>query len=321
MKKSSLVGSLLLTAGLGLNSIVPQTYAQVAKKTQSPITRVSPSKIELLSAGAQPQQALRFRPVVKTTETSTILLNTDVKMSTPGRAGVPRSTKLPSPKMTIETIVKKIAPNGDIHYTLRYTDADMTGDASIPAAVLNKARTEVKKLVGVSGSFVMDDRGHTKSVSLSIPKGVDATTRQLLEQSFRSLDQLSAPLPQEAVGIGAKWRILMPVTLYGISLNQTGTYELVGLKNGIATLKLSLDQQAQNQKVAFPGLPKEVDLTLKSLNTTGQGQMTVRLDRLLPSIATLSMTSSSQMQSTNPKTSKAMTIAIETRIEMMMQSK
>jgi len=257
---------------------------------------------------------------VNTIETTTITLNTAMEMSIPGMA-TPRSTKLPSTLMKMETVVTQVDANGDIHYKFRYTDADMTGDASIPAGLLNTARTQVQKMVGLSGSFVMDDRGNTKSTSLSIPKGVDAATRQMLEQSFQSLEQLSAPLPEAAVGIGAQWKTLMPTKIYGMTINQTGTYELVGLKDGVVTLKVGVKQRAQGQKLSIPGVPKGVNMTLKSLNTMGQGEIKVRLDRLLPSTATLSMTSAAQMQTTNPGTSVVMTIATKTQMEMMLQSK
>ena len=323
MKKSFFVGSLLLlTAGLGLKPIATQTIAkQVVSQTQPSVSSASQPKVELLSAGAQPQQVLRFKPTVDTIETTTITLNTATELSVSGMPRAMESIKLPSTTMTMETVVTQIDPNGDIHYKLRYTNADMTGDASTPAGVLNTARTQVQKMVGLNGSFVMDDRGHTKSTSLSIPKGVDAATRQMLEQSFQSLDQLSAPLPEAAVGVGAQWKTLMPAKIYGMTINQTGTYELVSLKEGVATLKVGIKQQAQGQKLAIPGMPKGANVTLKSLNTTGQGEIKVRLDRLLPSTATLSMNSAAQMQTASPGTSGVMTIATKTRIEMMLQSK
>lgn len=112
----------------------------------------------------------------------------------------------------------------------------------------------------------------------------------------------------------------MPVKLYGINLNQTGTYELVSLKDGVVTLKVGVEQQAKDQKIALPGMPKGVDVTLKSLKTIGQGQMTVRFDRLLPSIATLSMTSTAQMQSAMPGVPNPMTIGTETDVDMTLQS-
>ena len=321
MKKSFFVGSLLLlTAGLGLKPIATQTIAkQVVTQTKPSIAPASQPKVELLSAGAQPRQALRFKPAVNTIETTTITLNTAMEMSIPGMT-TPSLTKLPSTLMKMETVVTQVDPNGDIHYKFRYTDADMTSDASIPAGVLNTARAQVKKMVGLSGVFVMDDRGNTKSTSLSIPKGVDAATRQMLEQSFQSLEQLSAPLPEAAVGVGAQWKTLLPAKIYGMTINQTGTYELVSLKDGVATLKVGIKQQAQDQKLAIPRMPKGANVTLKSLNTTGQGEIKVRLDRLLPSVATLSMTSAAQMQTASPGTS-GMTIATKTQMEMRLQSK
>lgn len=322
MKKSFFIGSLLLlTAGLGLKPIASQTFAKQVVTQKQPLSApVSQPKVKLLSAGVQPRQTLRFKPAVNTIETTTITLSTAVEVSVPGMPTA-RSTKLPSTLMKMETVVTQVDSNGDIHYKFRYTDADIAGSASLPAGVLNTTRSQVKKIVGLSGAFVMDDRGNTKSTSLSIPKGVDTATRQMLEQSFQSLEQLSAALPDAAVGVGAQWKTLTPAKIYGMTINQTGTYELVSLKDGVATLKVGVRQQAQGQRLAIPGMPKGVNMTLKSLNTTGQGEVKVRLDRLLPSTATLSMNSTAQMQTTNPKTSELLTIDTKTKMEMMLRSK
>ncbi len=324
MKKSVWVGSLLLmlSAGLSLKPIVAPAIAKQVVTQPTPSTApASHSKVELVTPGAQPRQVLRFKPAVNTIETTTITLNTAMELSVSGLPNGPKSTNLPSTLIKMETVVTQIDPNGDVHYKFRYTDADMKGDASIPPGVVNTARTQIKKIVGLSGSLVMDDRGNTKKTTLSIPKGVDAMTRQMLEQSFRSLEQLSAPLPEGAIGVGAQWRALVPVKIYGIMLNQTETYELVSLKDGIATLKVGVEQQAQSQKLTFPGMPKGATATLKSLNTTGQGEIKVRFDRLLPPIATLSMTSAAEMQTTNPRTSELVTIATKTQLDMKLQSK
>ncbi|MCY7320711.1 MAG: DUF6263 family protein [Phormidesmis sp. CAN_BIN36] len=320
MKKSFFVGSLLLlTAGLGLKPIAVPTIANqvVAQTKPDAIAPASQPKVELLSAGAQPQQVLRFKPAVNTIETTTTTSNTAMEMSIPGMV-TPSLINLPSTLMKIETVVTQVDPNGDIHYKFRCTDADITGDSPIiPAGVLNTARTQVKKMVGLSGSSVMDDRGNTKSTSLSISKGVDAATRQMLEQSFhQSLDQLSAPLPEAAVGVGAQWKTLLPAKIYGMTINQTGTYELASLKDGVAILKVGIKQQ-EGQKLVMPGMQKGANVTF---NTTGQGEIKVRLDRLLPQVATLSMTSAVQMQTANPGASVT-TIATKTKVEMRLQSK
>ena len=331
MKKSFFVGSLLLlTAGLGLKPIATQTIAkQVVTQTQPSIAPAPQPKVELLSAGAQPQQVLRFQPAVNTIETATMIqivtmtLNTATEMSIP-EMSTPPSIKRPLPVvrmetlMKMETVVTQIDSNGDVHYKFRYSDAHLTEDSSIFAMPLDSTRAQLEKLVGLNGYFVMDDQGHTKSMSLSIPKGVDAATRQMLEQSFQSLEQIFAPLPLQAVGVGAKWKTLMPSKIYGMTIDLARTYELVSLKDGVATLRLGVKQQAQSQKLAIPGIPKGASSTL---NITGRGEFKVRLDRLLPSVATLSTTSAAQIQVADPKTSKLMTTATKTQLEMMLQSK
>jgi hypothetical protein len=319
MKRIVVVGSLLaLTIGLGTKPFIsevaakPNTIAQTTKPT------ATPPKVELLTPGAQPQQPLRFKPIVNQKETATLTLNMDMKMSFGGNS-IP--SKLPSTLMKMEAVVTKIDANGDIHYNFRYTDVDVTGNATLPPAVLNQVREQMKRMVGLSGSFVVNDRGQTKSGNFVIPPGVDSRTRQMLDQMSRSLEQFATPLPDAAVGVGAQWQVAMPMTLNGMTLNQTANYELVNLKDGIATLKIGVVQQADPQKLTTAGMPKGVEMTLRSLNSTGQGQMVIRLDRLLPTDSNLSITTNAQMQSTNPRSSQLMTINTETQMEMTFASK
>ncbi|KAM3102955.1 DUF6263 family protein [Phormidesmis sp. 146-12] len=319
MKKTVVVGSLLmLTIGLGAKPFIPAVSAKPNTIAQAAKPTVTPPKIELLTPGAQPQQPLRFKPIVNQKETATMTLNMDMKMSFGGNS-IP--SKLPSTVMKMETVVTKVDANGDIHYSFRYTDVDLMDNASLPPAVIKQLREQMKRMVGLSGSFVVNDRGQTKSGNFVIPPGIDSRTRQMLEQMSQSLDQFSSPLPDVAVGVGAQWRVAMPMTLNGVAVNQTANYELVSLKDGVATLKVALVQQANPQKLMTPGMPKGVEMTLKSLNSTGQGQTMLRLDRLLPTDSSISLTSNAQMQTTNPRSTQPMTIGTETQMEMTFGSK
>jgi Family of unknown function (DUF6263) len=319
MKRTVFAGSLLmLTIGFGTRPWIPSGVAQPNTIAQTTKPTANPPKVELLTPGSQPQQQLRFKPAVNQKEMATMTLNMDMKMSFGGNS-IP--SKLPSTVMKMENVVTKVDANGDIHYNFRYTDVDVTGNASLPPAVIKQMREQMKRMTGLSGSFVVNDRGQTKSGSFVIPPGVDSRTRQTLEQMSQSLEQFAAPLPDAAVGVGAKWQVAMPMTMNGITLNQTANYELVNLKDGMATLKIGLVQQADPQKLRTPGMPKGVEMTLKSLNSTGQGQMVIRLDRFLPSDSSISLTSNAQMQTTNPRSAQPMTIGTETQMEMTFGSK
>ncbi|MGV0028115.1 DUF6263 family protein [Phormidesmis priestleyi] len=319
MKKTVVVGSLLvLTIGLGTKPFIPLVAAKPNTIAQTAKPIANSPKVELLAPGAQPQQPLRFKPIVNQKETATLTLNMDMKMSFAGNS-IP--SKLPSRVMKMETVVTKVDANGDIHYNFRYTDVDLTGNASLPPAVIKQRREQMKRMVGLSGSFVVNDRGQTKSGNFVIPPSVDSKTRQMLNQMSQSLDQFSALLPDAAVGVGAQWRVVMPMTLNGIAVNQTANYELVSLKDGVATLKVALVQQADSQKLTTPEMPKGIEMTLKSLNSTGQGQTMLRLDRLLPTDFSISLTSNAQMQTTNLRSAQPTTIGTEMQMEMTFDSK
>lgn len=321
MKKTLLVGSLLLlSAGWGLKPFITSAAAKPAAATKQVPASSSAAqpKLELLNAGAQPLQPLRFKPRVNLKESANLTLNLNVKVSF---SGTPVASKPPSTQMKMETVITKVDPNGDIHYTFRFVDVDVVENGTLPPAVMSQVRTQVKKLVGLRGSFVVNDRGQTKSGSFTIPQSVDSKTRQLLKQMSQSLEQVSAPVPDAAVGVGAKWRVSMPLTVGEITLVQTETYELVSLKDGIATLKVEVEQTAKPQRLNSPEIPKSANLMLKSLTSIGQGQTLVRFDRLLPPSATISLTSNSEIQTSNPRSAQPMTVARETQMELSIESK
>ncbi|NJR49945.1 MAG: hypothetical protein HC780_10620 [Leptolyngbyaceae cyanobacterium CSU_1_3] len=320
MKKAFFVSILFVATGVGAKPLILPTIAkptlqqaQVLKPTTAPL------QVELISPGAQPLKPLRFKPVVDQKETATMTVDMGMKMSAGETTIAP--SKLPTTVIKMEAIVTKVDPNGDIHYSFRYTDVDVTADATLPPAVVNQIRTQIKPLAGLNGSFVVSDRGQTKSGSFVIPKDVDNRTRQMLDQMSQSLDQFSAPVPDAAVGVGAKWRVAMPITMNGIRFNQIATYEIVSLKEGTATLRIGVEQQAKAQQLNIPGMPKGANVTLKSLSSTGQGQTLVRFDRLLPPVSNFSLTSTTEMQTVNPRSSQAMTIATETQMKLTLESK
>jgi hypothetical protein len=230
MKKTWLVSSLLLLATWGYPTLaVPAT----APKTKPPLPHLAQpiapkAKVELLSLGSQPRQLLRYQPAVNAKELATLTMNMDMKMSMSGKSF---PTQLPATTMKLETTVTQVAPNGDIHYTFRYIDADVTPTANTPPALVRELRSQLKQLVGISGNYVIDNRGQVKSGSLKVPPNIEKSTKQLLEQLSQSLEQLSSPLPEAAIGAGAKWRVIQPLDLSGMNLTQTETFELIGVQD------------------------------------------------------------------------------------------
>ncbi|WP_445241065.1 hypothetical protein [Microcoleus vaginatus] len=224
--------------------------------------------------------------------------------------------------MTFETKVTKIAPNGDIYYEFAYTNADIVGDTgNTQPAALNAMRSALKNMVGVKGSFIMDNRGFHKGGDIIWPEGADNNVKQMVRQMSNSIEQLASPLPAEAVGKGAKWRVSSSSSFSGINVKDVATYELASWQDGVASMNVSIEQQANPQNITSPQLPPGTTLTLKSFASQGRGAATMRLDRLIPSRSTVSLSSNSEMSAKNAGSSQESTIKTKMAMEMTLESK
>ncbi|MFB8790466.1 MAG: hypothetical protein U7123_16840 [Potamolinea sp.] len=324
MKKTLLVGSccfLLVGGGLKPVSVSAETPLIVAQNNNAsqqtaPVIR---SQVELISPGAEPRQELRFKPAVNAKQAMTVKTNMDMKSSISGKS-MP-SYKIPQSVMKVESVVTQIEPNGDIHYKFSYTDADVVSDSTVPPELFKAMQSSVKQMVGMNGSFISDNRGQIKSGKFNLPEGTtNPMTKQLFDQVSNSFDQFSSPLPQEAVGKGAKWRTSSKLSLSGINLTQNVIYELVDLKDNVATLNVSLEQQANSQQLNLPGMPSGANLALKSLSSKGQGQVLMRLDSMMPVRSNISMNSNNEMSIKEPKSGEEIIVGTQLSMQMMLES-
>jgi hypothetical protein len=176
-------------------------------------------------------------------------------------------------------------------------------------------------MVGVKGSFIMDNRGFNKGGNFILPEGVDNNLKQMVRQMSKSIEQLTSPLPAEAVGKGAKWRVSSSSDFSGMNMNVISTYELASWQDGVASLNLSIEQQANPQNITSPQLPPGTTLTLKSLASQGRGAITRRLDRLNPFRSTASVSSNSEMSAKTAGSSEELTITTKMVMEMSLESK
>lgn len=328
MKKSLLIASLCLVSGgwaieLSPGAVIaeiPRVVQQPASGAPEPSRSTKPPQIELLNPGAEPRQELRLKPAINVTETTTMTVKMDMEMSLDGRSfpGV----KVPPSLLTWEAKVTKIDANGDIHSEFSYTNAELAGDTSnFPPAVLDSMRSSLKSTIGIKGSFITDNRGFNKGGSIIVPESSDTKVKQMIQQMSKSIEQLSTPLPAEAVGKGAKWRVISGSDFTGMNVNNIATYELTDFQDGTVALNVTIEQQANPQTVTSPQLPAGTTLTLKSLASRGRGALAWRLDRLTPFRSTASLSSNSEMSVKNAGSSQESTIATKTEMEMTLESK
>jgi hypothetical protein len=131
---------------------------------------------------------------------------------------------------------------------------------------------------GMKGHVIVSSRGFVKDADLVIPpKMMDPATKQFIEEIKQSSYQMSLPLPEEAVGVGAKWLTTATVKQDGMVLKQSITSQLRSLSGDVA-------------KVSFTIKLTGSAVGLKSFTSSGNGEMNLDLGRLIPSLATVHVT-------------------------------
>jgi Family of unknown function (DUF6263) len=262
-------------------------------KTETKAAAPTPSgPLKLLAAGAEPRKALRLHPGAG--DKQKLVLNTKVALEMKMSNGQPSPIKLPSTSATIdipvEITVKGVSGKGDISYEVALGDtsaAEAPAGGAPPAARAQKS--PVGGIKGLSATGTITSQGFSKAFDLKAPPGADAQTRMLLDLLKDVFIQLVTPVPEEAVGRGAKWEVKAPVQSHSIKIDQTANYELVSVEGETYKIKSTSTQRASpNQKIDNPIMPgMKVDLT--KWTAKGTNEFGLDATKLMPTSGTMEL--------------------------------
>ena len=253
--------------------------------------------VKLIDAGKDPKKPLRLTAKVGLKRSMVMTMKMAMAM-TMGTNAMPMQ-KLPETRMTMEMKVTNVAPNGDIRYEFKIKKPEVIAGPDSNQMVVDAMKNALKGMEGMSGYAVVTNRGFTKEADISMPANMDPQMKNFMESTKQSLHQIASPLPEEPVGVGAKWETIMKLKQNGMVLDQTATNDLVELKGDTGKINLKIKQNAERQKITQGG----VTVDLISLKSTGDGIMNFDLTRLVPSLATVNLHSNSEMEAMGNKMS------------------
>ena len=236
-------------------------------------------QLKLLAAGAEPRKVLRLHPSAG--DKQSLDMTTKIAMTmTMGETPTP-AMKLPATQMNLDVTVKEVAANGDITYETVISDASVINDPEVMALIAETMKASLSRFKGVSGTGKMSDRGFSLGTEMKLPADADPQAHQAMDQMKDTLSSTAAPLPEEAVGPGARWEVKAKMKSQGMTIDQTVIYELVSIEDGHITLKSTITQNAANQKIQNPAMPG-MKLDLSKMTSSGTGSTTFDLARLMP---------------------------------------
>lgn len=299
---------LLITSLAAAQAPDPTAMAEPAADVEAK----GPPEVELLEQGQEPRRELRLN--LSNLQDETMVM--DIDMSSHIEAGPQvMDIDLPTMQMVMDIDQKKVTQEGNLsyHFTLREAKV-MPGEGANPqmVAAMRQGLTSVQ---GVSGSGVVTPRGETLEASIEVPEGAPPQVKQQLDQMKGSLQQMSASLPEEPVGVGASWRVKMTMPGTAFEIEQTATYTIERFDGDAVVLNVEFKQEAPEQLMGPAG--QQVKLT--SLEGSGKGTIVLDSSRMVPRRSEVTVDMSMEMVPQGAGAPAGMVVKTEAHVEMKMR--
>ena len=270
------------------SSLSSKSGAHLESESKTPSAAKSP--VKLIDPGAEPRQVLRLhvKPGDKQMVIMTVKMTMDMDMGAAGGTNAPKAMDLPAMSMPMDVAVQSVAPNGDITYEAVFEEPGVANDTNAAPPVMQAMKMALGKIKGMTCTGVISSRGVSKGVDVKVPADADPQMRQSIEQIKQSMHNVGTPMPEEAVGAGAKWEIKMPVKSQGMSIDQTADYQLASAQGDKVSATFTLTQTAANQKIQNPSMGN-VQMNLLQYTGNGTGNVTTDLSKLMALQANMKM--------------------------------
>lgn len=272
----------------------------------------APPKVTLLSAGKGPRHQLRYTFHEGQHEKVAMTMTIGMEMSMSGGQSLP--VQMPPIEMDLDlSVMKKLgAHEGRVKFVISKTDVKDTSGSAMAATL----REQLAKAEGASGTVVVNDRGESRDMTLSLPAGMPQQMRQMMESSKQAVAQLSSPLPEEAVGRGARWKVDQVIRENGLTINQVAAFELKSVHGKRVVLKTTITQSAKNQAVAMPGIPAGVTATLLSHKGDGSGVIHADTNHLAPDASKVKIHTDSNLKVSGGGQNQSVAMKVNTNVDV-----
>jgi hypothetical protein len=251
--------------------------------------------VRVLDEGTGDKKALRYRYSPGSKHIMEMRLEMGMGMKVGEREMPP--VALPAMLMRAEILVGQ--PEGDLmpyEFTVP-TAPEVEAKEGASEAMIQGLKASLAAMTGLKGKAQVDARGATREGKFVLEGEENPQLAQLVDSMGQSMKQMSIPLPEAAVGVGARWQARQRMKMGGMSIFQVGEYALVAMDGDALTLKVTLTQLGPKQMMDPPGLPPGVTAELLDMRGTGSGTMEVNLTSLVP-VSRVSVTSATSMRMT-----------------------
>jgi len=257
----------------------PPPPAPATPAAPAPEAPAAEPVLRLIDAGAaEGRRAIRITPRIGTVET--VVFRQKMAMNIAVEGSPSPATEIPGIQLTVHYTIDQILPSEDFRSTMKFAEVEFYETENVNPAVLQMMKSSLDKITGLTGSFVISDRGMVRSAEFK--KTGDPTVDSMLDSMDQMVKQSIIPNPVEPVGVGASWEIKAAPTIQGLTTETTTISTLKAISADGYTLDIKTTVSAKEQQVKNDQLPPGVKVTLKSMNGSGGGEVRFVTGRVNP---------------------------------------
>lgn len=222
-----------------------------------------PTKIsvKLVEPGAEPRTPARYDFAMDKPQTTLAT----VKMTAVGApAGMGQQ---PPIRLTLRVTPKAKSAEGNTKFVMDITKAEiMTGGTPVPPEAQKEIKAAEAQLAKLSGTFTANNRGALSDVSFG-GQGAPPEAEELI---LPMLELLFAPLPEEPIGVGAKWTMS---TAADADASMKSTFTMTARTPSTADVTVESQRTASPHPIPDPRAPPGATM---AMDGKGKTQMQVR---------------------------------------------
>lgn len=242
-------------------------------------TAAQAQTLQVLDYGAEPRAPLRYTFTAGHSEKVAMVMSMESKQELNGQA-MP-GANFPPTRTIMSMRVAEVAADGSarLEITTHSAEADLTqaGDAANQALLGQTLAMESQ----MKGSYRIDTRGRIIDTSIDLPESANALMsgagQQVMNDLLGSQNDSVQPLPEQAVGVGARWLVENRIAVAGVEQLVTQEYTLRSRSGDHIELDVQMKQELGN----LPAAALAEGMTASS-SASGSGHMALDLRRLMP---------------------------------------
>lgn len=211
---------------------------------------VGEARVILLDPGAEPRTELRLDIAASCSELTTMTTIQEISQEIDGQQ-MPEAGPIGN-VMEMETSATPIGDN----YEIRAEIISAVSAPDTPPLLAANIDAELAAIVGLTSYSTLTDR------ALQVPGSSRVEGAEALgpmASTLESLNQAQSPLPEEPVGVGARWETISLLELEGLRITTIATSELVSIDGTIVELTMTGRQEVDpDTRMQAQGLTGEV---------------------------------------------------------------